>query len=176
MPVTLTPFDESMISPEYIGWLNDKNLMKFSRNSTREHSRKSCLDYLASFENTENLFFGIFETSTAAMVGTLTVTMEPECRSGDIGILVGRSDARGRGFGRQAWGRAIDYLFETAGVAEVTAGTDHRNRAMVRIMERNGMQFLRAAPGDLPDDPRSRVLMYKMTKQQWIARDYVRTN
>ncbi len=170
MPVALVPFDESMISDEYIAWLNDKTLMKYSRNFAREHSRETCLEYLASFNDTRNSFFGIFETSTSRLVGTLTVRVEPETKSGEIGILVGRPDARSRGLGCRAWALAIDYLFETSGVEEVTAGTDYRNLPMVRVIERNDMQLSGTAPGDLPDDPQSLVLRYKLTKKQWIAR------
>jgi RimJ/RimL family protein N-acetyltransferase len=158
-----------MISDEYISWLNDKILMKYSRNSAKKHSRETCLEYLVSFEDTRNLFFGIFETSTDSLVGTLTVHVDAENKSGDIGILVGRPSAQSRGFGSKAWGLAIAYLFEIAGVEEVTAGTDYRNFAMVRVIECNDMKFLETVTGDLLDDPQSRVLRYKLTKQQWIA-------
>ena len=57
----LVPFAESHITDDYLGWLNDTHLMRFSEQRHRVHTRESARDYLRSFDDTENRFWAILE-------------------------------------------------------------------------------------------------------------------
>ena len=70
--ISLKPFLVADIDDEYISWLNDKNVMKFSNQRFFVHSYESCMVYRASFEGTENLFIGIHRLSDDKLIGTLT--------------------------------------------------------------------------------------------------------
>lgn len=134
--VTLHAFTEADINSDYVGWLNDRELMKYSNQRFRNHSAASCRDYLASFAGTRNLFMAI--RHEGRLVGTMTVYRAPSHGTADIGLLVG-AGGQGRGWGRDAWGTMLDYLLRS-GTRKVTGGTLRCNVAMVRIMQACGMQ------------------------------------
>ncbi|MGZ5006586.1 MAG: GNAT family N-acetyltransferase [Methylobacter sp.] len=134
--VTLRPFAEADITPGYIDWLRDPELMKYSNQRFRSHSADSCRDYLASFKNSDNLFIAI--TDHDQVVGTMTAYVSPVHQTADIGLLIG-AQCQGKGFGKDAWATLMEYLFRS-GIRKVTGGTLRCNSAMVRIMESAGMQ------------------------------------
>lgn len=133
--VTLRTFTESDITPAYLGWLNDRALMRFSNQRFRDHSADSCRAYVAGFAGSPNLFLAI--RHGGELVGTMSCYRSPQHGTADIGLLVG--SGQGRGFGRDAWATLMDYLL-AQGTRKVTGGTLRCNTAMVRIMEACGMQ------------------------------------
>ena len=54
--IYLTLFELQDITPEYIGWLNDQEVVKFSNQRFFKHTHKTSVNYLKSFEGTSNLF------------------------------------------------------------------------------------------------------------------------
>jgi len=137
--IELHLFSKEDITPAYLGWLNDKQLMRFSNQQYRSHTLQSCEDYLATFTESENLFISIIETKTMATIGTMTAYNYSMHSTSDIGILLGANDFSGRGFGSLAWETLVDFLFNEAGVRKVFAGTLSCNVAMINIMEHSGM-------------------------------------
>ena len=65
----------------------------------------------------------------------------PVLESVDVWYVVGRREARGRGFGREAVGLLVDHLFETERVERVGATCDVENVPSVRLLE--GLGFRR---------------------------------
>src|SRR5262245_27315537 len=130
--VELGQFGPELITGEYLGWFKEKSFMLSSRQRLTSHTHDTALDYLRSFENTPNKFWAIYRRTDRLHVGTMTAYVDRTAGSADIGILVGNAEARGKGFGREAWGRAKDYPFRVEGGGEVTGGTPGRNQAKGR--------------------------------------------
>src|SRR5687768_8774583 len=105
--VTLQPFTEADIGPDYLGWLNDRELMKFSNQRFRTHSADSCRAYVAGFPGSGNLFIAI--RHEGRLVGTMSVYRSAAHGTADIGLMIG-SGGGGRGWGRDAWATMLDYL------------------------------------------------------------------
>ncbi len=131
--VELDSFGLELITDTYLSWLNDKSLMRYSRQRFAHHTRASAIAYLRSFENSPNKFWAIYRRADHLHIGTMTAYVDPVARTADIGVLVGHAEARGKGFGREAWGLAMDYLFRVEGLNKVTGGTSALNSAMVRV-------------------------------------------
>lgn len=134
--VTLRSFTEADITPVYIDWLRDLELMKYSNQRFRSHSAAGCRDYLASFKGSDNLFMAIIYNQQ--LVGTMTAYVSSVHQTADMGLLIG-AQCQGKGFGKDAWATLMEYLFRS-GIRKVTGGTLRCNSAMVRIMESAGMQ------------------------------------
>lgn len=148
------------ISRDYIGWLNDEIIMRFSNQRFHQHSFDTCARYLKNFENTDNLFLKIQRKPDLVMIGTMTVYYSRHHGTADIGILVGHPEARGRGFGRDAWATVADWLMEAEGVRKVTAGTLRCNTAMVKLMEAAGMtlEAVRTSQELIDNEPQDMLL------------------
>ena len=153
----LRPFVHADIGPAYLSWLNDPEGMRFSRQGARRHDTTSSASYLDSFEGTPNYFWAVEERAGARVVGTMTAFLDGETT--DVGILIGRP---GQGFGREAWGMALDHLLRVESRSKVTGGTAAGHAVMRRIFERWGMVI---EAGTTPP-----IVRYGMTRAAWMER------
>lgn len=139
--VALDTFGERDITDAYVGWLNDPEVVRFSNQRFRVHTRESCRAYLASFAGTPNLFLSIRRRSDGAAIGTMTVYHSLPHGVADVGVMIGERSVWGDGYGQDAWNTLLDWLLTQHGVRKVTAGALAGNRGMVRLMERSGMSL-----------------------------------
>ena len=137
--VMLNPFTPEDLTDDYIGWLNDPIVTRFSNQRFVRHDRASCERYLASFEGTPNLFFSIRQLEDGRPIGTMTAYVSPQHGTADVGILVGDRSAWGGGYGLDAWNTLTDWLAAQPGMRKITCGTLARNEPMVHVAERSGM-------------------------------------
>jgi len=144
--VLLKPFHALDICPEYINWLNDPLVVKYSNQRLRIHTRESCEAYLASFSGTQNRFIKIEQKHDGSFVGTMTAYVSVPHRTVDVGILLGCTTVWGKGVGQDAWNTLLGWLLNQPAVRKVTAGAMRCNEAMVKIMERSGMIFEAVRP------------------------------
>jgi RimJ/RimL family protein N-acetyltransferase len=127
---------ESDIAEPYISWLNNKELMRYSNQRFVCHDVNTAKRYFESFENSPNLFLAIEDAQITELVGTLTVYVQPNHSTADIGILVG---CGGRGYGKEAWGLVVNWLIRDRNIRKVTAGTLECNASMLSLMRHAGM-------------------------------------
>lgn len=137
--IALQPFSEAFISPKYISWLNDKELMKFSRQRLHTHSKESCMDFLRSFNHGDNFFWAII-ADQLGHIGNITANADTCNGVVDLAIMVGDQRARRTGLALAAWQTAMDYLLSDGGFRKVTAGTMSCNLPMLKLMQRSGMK------------------------------------
>lgn len=133
--IVLRDFSVENITPTYIGWLNNNDLMRYSNQRFRSHSIETCMDYLNSFRCTDNLFLAIY--SGTDFIGTMTAYISWVHKTADIGLLIG-GQSQGLGFGRDSWVTLMEYLIEL-GLRKVTGGALRCNSAMIKIMINSGM-------------------------------------
>lgn len=133
--VTLRAFTEANLTEDYLGWLRDPQLMKFSNQRFRMHTMESCRAYMESFAGGDNMFIAIYYES--AFIGTMTAYHSVVHGTCDIGLLIS-AKVQGMGLGKDAWGTLMAHLLRE-GTRKVTGGTLRCNEAMVRIMRSCGM-------------------------------------
>lgn len=139
--VLLMPFSPSDITPEYIGWLNDPRVVRFSNQRFRRHTAQSASEYLATFASGPSLFLSVRLAATGAPVGTMTAYVSTHHGTVDCGILIGDPSVWGQGLGQDAWNTLTDWLMARPDIRKLTAGCLAPNLGMVRLMERSGMHL-----------------------------------
>ena len=132
-----TPED---IQANYVAWLNDPQVVQFSNQRFLKHTTSSCRHYLDSFTNTANRFLAIEDKLTQALIGTLTMYINPHHQTADVGILIGNTNHWGKGYGYAAFALAVESLLQ-AKLRKVTAGTMACNLGMIKVMEKCGMSL-----------------------------------
>jgi ribosomal-protein-alanine N-acetyltransferase len=137
--VLVRPFTKMDISDIYLGWLLDPEVVRFSNQRFRTHTRKSCQDYLFSFSDTPDHFLAICERGTNAILGTMTVYHNIPHGTADIGIMIGERKVWGLGVGTEAFSLVLSALQYSGKVRKVTAGAVSINRGMLRIFEKSGL-------------------------------------
>jgi [ribosomal protein S5]-alanine N-acetyltransferase len=137
--VLLRPLRVGDVNDEYIGWLNDPVLMRYSNQRFVHHDRASCVRYLRSFEGSDNLLLSVRWPGDDRAVGTMTAYRSRHHGTADLGILIGAASARGQGIGHDAWNTLAQWLLHGGGTRKLTCGTLACNAAMLRIAVRAGM-------------------------------------
>ena len=138
--IYLLPFENSDITSEYISWLNDPDVVRFSNQRFIRHTIKSSQIYLKSFKNTTNFFLTIRRQIDDLPIGTMTVYFSTHHKTANIGILIGQKSLWGQGLGQDAWDTITAWLIDSYQIRKVIGGTLSNNKAMIRIMERSGMR------------------------------------
>lgn len=144
--VSLHWFDESCITADYLGWLHDPEVVRYSGQRFREHTEQTCRAYLTTFSDSANLFLAMRMRYDGRMVGTMTAYVALPHGTADMGLLVGDRSQWGKGLGLDAWQTLMQYLLVERRIRKVTGGTLRCNVGMVRIMERSGMQLEAVRP------------------------------
>ena len=147
--VLLKRFTESDIDEAYIGWLNDAEVVRFSNQRFLRHDRESSMRYLATFEDTDNLFISIRSlsddrpvgTQIGTQIGTMTAYVSKHHGTVDVGIMIGDKSVWGSGYGQDAWNTFTDWLLARGDIRKLTAGTLACNHGMIKLMERSGMEY-----------------------------------
>lgn len=136
----IEPFNDSLITPEYIGWLNDKHITRYSEQRHKIHTVDSCTEYLNWMNASANLFYAIKTKDPAAHIGNLSVYYSTHNSTADVAILLGGRPYWGHGYGFEAWLALINHL-EKSGVRKITAGTMRCNTGMLKIFKKSEMKI-----------------------------------
>lgn len=137
--ISLRLFKESDINSEYISWLNNSEVVKYSNQRFITHTTQSCKSYFESFLNTDNLFLAINHNETKKFLGTMTVYFSVNHSTADIGIMIGNRNFWGMGLGEEAWKGLMGCLINKLDIRKVTGGTLSCNKGMIRIFQKVGM-------------------------------------
>lgn len=170
MTVRLVPFTAAHVSQDYLSWLNDRRLMRYSRQRLRSHTEESSRAYLESFTGTPNFFWAV-ERLDGAHIGSMTTYVDDHQRTADLGILIGHPEACGKGYGSEAWGLALGHVFSVLNLRKATAGAVAPNEAMLRICRKWDMRLegTRRKQEVLEEGPAD-VLLFGLLREEWESR------
>lgn len=138
--LSIVPFGERCLTQEYVEWLNNHEVVRYSNQRHREHTLESCRKYWQSFVGTPHYFWAIMEKDEGlGHIGNMNAYINIYDRVADLGILLSNKSVTGRGYAREAWLAVCGFLFEQVGIRKVTAGTCTANKPMLALMAATGM-------------------------------------
>lgn len=158
--IRLRPFKEDDITPTYISWLNNPEVVRYSNQRFCKHTEENCRQYLAAFTGSSNHFLAIEDCASRFMLGTLTVYRSLHHRTADIGIMIGNPACWGKGIGFEAFRTISEGLERSGEIRKITAGTSAMNVGMIRIMEKAGLSLEATRRDQELIDGRSVDLLY----------------
>lgn len=144
--VVLRPMVVADITPEYVGWLNDPEVVKYSNQRFVRHTLESCRNYFDGFLRSPNRFVSINSKVDGRLLGTMTAYASPHHQTVDVGIMVGLRSVWGNGIGQDAWNTLLLWLENQRQVRKITAGTMRCNASMVKLIERSGLELEATRP------------------------------
>lgn len=139
--VSLYPFSEELLTLEYVNWLNNPDVVKFSEQRHKQHSLDTCKEYYRAMQESDHYFWAIIcNQTTQKHIGNLTAYIDRNNFIADLAIMVGDLNYQGQGYGREAWILACNYLLDSKEIRKITAGTMAINKPMLKLMEFSGMK------------------------------------
>jgi len=136
----IVPVEERHLTPLYVSWLTDKEVVRYSDHRFRKHTLDSCRSYWESFVGTPNYFWAIeILDGEPAHIGNMAADVDEVHQVADLSILIGERTAWEQGYGSEAWIAGCDYLLSELGMRKITAGAREVNKGMLGVMRRAGM-------------------------------------
>lgn len=132
--LTLTEFSEDDLTQEYISWLNDPEVVKYSELRHSTHNENTCFNYLKSMLDANNPYWAIKVENTH--IGNISAYLDKNNQRANLAILIGNKHYWGKGLGLLAWQQAINLLFTNHNIQKITAGTMSINHSMLSIFKK----------------------------------------
>lgn len=121
--IHLELFQPKHVTAEYLSWLNDRDLMKYSEQRHLRHNYHTSCFYARQVDYMWAVLDGVF------VVGTIAASVDRHNDVADMGIMIGIPK---QGYGLRAWKIALSRLEHRKIVAGCMAG----NEGMVNILEK----------------------------------------
>jgi ribosomal-protein-alanine N-acetyltransferase len=135
-------FRDELVTEQYVNWLNNQTIVRYSEQRHYTHSILTCRKYLQRMREADELFLSIEIMSDVPFhIGNISVAFDKPNSSADLSILIGEQRLWGKGYASMAWNATIDFLLSDVGMRRVTAGTMEVNYPMIRLMKKSGMRF-----------------------------------
>ncbi len=140
--VSMGPLERHLL-PTYQRWLNDFELLKLIDRRFRPLSA----DWITTWyeRNTrgdqDTMIFTIWERSTETPIGNVALQdVDYRNRTAELGIFIGESAARGKGYGTETTGLILDFAFRMLGLHNVMLRVYDYNGSARRCYERAGFR------------------------------------
>lgn len=121
--------------PRVVGWLNDKDVMRYSEQRHGSHSiesQKFYINLMSEHHKYMEIHYG------NSLIGTISAHIDHPNSVADVGILIGERKVWGKGYGTEAWKAFCDWLLST-GIRKIEAGTMACNIGMIHVFRKTQM-------------------------------------
>ena len=140
--IQLVPFELRHLNDNYISWLNDIEVVRYSEQRHKIHSLESCRNYFEQQQKSDNYFLAVeLIDKQITHVGNVGVSVDFSNKIADLSIIIGDKSLWGTGVGSRAWSLALKAVLFDFNFRMVTAGTMEVNKSMIKLMKRSGMNI-----------------------------------
>ena len=136
--LTLRVLSAEDISDEYVSWLNDYEIVRFTDQRFYKHNRENVIEYInEKYNSNVDLLFGIFLDHHH--IGNIKLgPIDFNNKVSEISYFIGRKEMWGKGLMEQVICAVVDIAFNDVGLEKVVASTTATNMASVRVLEKCG--------------------------------------
>jgi RimJ/RimL family protein N-acetyltransferase len=138
--VALGPVRRELL-PLYTRWINDFGTLRTLFVPPMPMSDEAEADWFeGASRRSDGAFFTIYEKASARPIGNTSIDLNFRHRRGNLGIMIGEPDARGKGFGTEAVRLMLDFAFTAHGLHNVMLTVYEYNLAGIRCYEKAGFR------------------------------------
>jgi RimJ/RimL family protein N-acetyltransferase len=137
MNIKINNFVSKNITKKYLSWLNNDNLLKYSRHKNITYTKKKAVSFYNRILKSGNFFYSIKDISKKKNIGTMIVYKFP--KKANIGILIGDKNYHNKGCAT----KAIKILFKKLiykKLFNVEIGCNVKNIQMIKVAKKLGFK------------------------------------
>ena len=136
----LRSMEEADAVPDYVRWMNDPDIVRYTESRHTDHSVDDIRRYIAAMRSDPDSLLLAMETEMDRRhIGNIKIgPVDWKHRNGDIGLLIGETDCWGQGYASEAITVLAGYAFEVLSLEKLTAGVYAPNTGCIRAFERAG--------------------------------------
>ena len=140
--IYLRLLDETDITEDYMGWLNDSEVIRYLETGKFPSTPETIQKYLERFiESSTDVVFAIVDRENEIHIGNVSLNdINWIHRTANTGLLIGRKEYWGKRYGFEAWNLVLAYAFERLGLRKITAGVIKGNAASVATLKKLGFK------------------------------------
>ena len=134
----LRPLAADKIPPEYVRWMGDSEVIRFTEQRFQIASEKSIKDYVSQMNNSDNnLFYGVFFGNK--IIGTVKLgEINKNHKTANVSYLIGAKEYWGRGIASASISELVKIAFLDLDIVKVCAGVYENNIPSIKALEKNG--------------------------------------
>ena len=135
--------DKSMVSQNYVEWMNDPKVNEYMETRHYKHTMDSVLKFVNQKNKSVTEFlFGIFEKKKERHIGNIKVgPTNKEKKVADISYFIGERDYWGKGAATEAISLLIEFSFKKLKLKKLYANSYLQNRASIQVLIKNNFIF-----------------------------------
>jgi len=137
MNIKIDNFVSKNISKKYLSWLNNDNLLRYSRHKNIHYTKKKAVLFYNRILKSGNFFYSIKDISKRKIIGTMIVYNFT--KKVNIGILIGDKNYQNKGCAK----KAIKLLFKKLiykKLYNVEIGCNVKNIQMIKVAKKLGFK------------------------------------
>lgn len=141
--VELFLLEPAHVTAEYVGWLNDPRVNRFLESRFRQHTLESTREFVRTMlQSDDNLLLGIRDKRLQGRhVGNIKLGPVLAAHGlGEVGIMVGATEAWGRGVAAAAIQALVDVARAQLGLRKLSAGCYADNEGSARAFLKAGFK------------------------------------
>lgn len=139
--LSLQIINKDNISPAYIRWMNDPEVVKYTEQRFVRTSETDIKSYLQKIEDSPaDILFGIYQKSSH--IGTVKLgAINIWHKTAALSYLIGEKDQWGKGIASRAISEMTEIGFSVLGLDKIIAGVYANNAASARVLEKNNFEL-----------------------------------
>lgn len=139
--VYLRPLQMADVTDEYVSWMNDYEIVKYTESRFVAHTYQSIKDFVRKANTSDTHTFAIIAKDTEKHIGNIKLGgINEHHRFGDIGLIIGHEEYFGRGIGTECICLVTDFAFNTIRLHKVWCGIYENNISSIRAFEKAGWE------------------------------------
>lgn len=116
------------VSERYVAWLNDAETNKYLEARFIVNTLDTCRNFVCEMsKDRNNYLFGIYENSEQHHIGNIKLCVDPNHKTGSVGLLIGEKSCRNKGYGTESIRCITKWGFRELGLERIEAGCYESN-------------------------------------------------
>ena len=132
---SLRALKPSDVNDEYVSWWNDAEIQSRLGAPARGWGLAQARQHVGRFDTLNNLHLGIFDRSNARLIGFYTIFSQPKTGVASTNRVIGNRDYWRRGISRELSAWSIPFIFDTLGMAKISASIHGENKTSMWLVE-----------------------------------------
>ena len=138
----IKPLDGNTISKEYLTWMNDPEVLKFTESRWSIYNKNDLKQFVNNMNSSSNNYlFGIYVIETNKHIGNIKIgNIDSHHKFADLGIIIGVKEEWGKGYATESISLAIKYAFNDLKLHKLVAGSYANNFGSIKALKKVGFK------------------------------------
>lgn len=125
----------------YFDWFNDQEVTRYMFNGMFPNTTKRMREFYEEILVQKHVVFAIMDKRRGQHIGNVGIhRINWRDGIGEYGIIIGEKKFHGKGYGHEATGMILDYIFQRVGLRRVWLGVHEQHKKAIAIYKKIGFE------------------------------------